>query len=192
MRRQRHARQQRLRAGARWLDRRAFGIAGAFSEFVGYYFSDFRERVRRVEPERKDLTERIRVVPDRRQNAVAHVRLPMAQRAFDQPGDIVAVENDFDSGFGLYRVHAGGGGDTDLRQLRVVVSRDDVLGRFRLCLCMKQDAVAGFYLLAGVTTLIAGRTADGFWLNAYMGIVFAAGQGAIAAILYFRLERHHG
>lgn len=52
-------------------------------------------------------------------------------------------------------------------------------------------AVAGFYLLAGVTTLIAGRNAPGPLLNIYMGSVFALGQGAIAAILYLRLERPH-
>jgi hypothetical protein len=52
-------------------------------------------------------------------------------------------------------------------------------------------AAAGFYLLAGVTTLIAGRNAPVTLLNVYMGSVFAVGQGAIAAILYFRLERPH-
>lgn len=52
-------------------------------------------------------------------------------------------------------------------------------------------AVAGFYLLAGITTLILGRTAGVAALNAYMATVFAAGQAAIAAILYLRLERSH-
>jgi hypothetical protein len=52
-------------------------------------------------------------------------------------------------------------------------------------------AAAGFYLLAGITTLIAGRTAGVFTLNLYMAGVFAAGQAAIAGILYLRLERSH-
>jgi hypothetical protein len=52
--------------------------------------------------------------------------------------------------------------------------------------------VAGFYLLAGVTTLIAGRAAGVVALNAAMAMVFACGQAAIAGILYFRLERTHG
>jgi len=53
-------------------------------------------------------------------------------------------------------------------------------------------AVAGFYLLAGVTTLIVTPAAGNIWLNVYMGAVFAAGQFAIAGILYHRLERGHG
>ncbi len=52
-------------------------------------------------------------------------------------------------------------------------------------------AVAGFYLLAGITTLITCRAAGNLWLNVYMGVVFAAGQFAIAGILYYRLERRH-
>jgi hypothetical protein len=51
--------------------------------------------------------------------------------------------------------------------------------------------VAGFYLLAGVFTLIVSRGHQQL-LHFFMGGVFAAGQLAIAAILYLKLERQHG
>ena len=73
----------------------------------------------------------------------------MAQRAFDQPGQIVAVENDLDRFIGMRRVAACGAGQADLRKARVIVPRNDVVGRFRLGLCLEQDPVARFYLHFG-------------------------------------------
>jgi hypothetical protein len=54
-------------------------------------------------------------------------------------------------------------------------------------------AVAGFYLLAGVFTLVATRSPDlGLRFSPWvMGGTFACGQALTAAILYVTLERAH-
>jgi hypothetical protein len=46
----------------------------------------------RFKAELKDLTERVGVVPDGSQHGVPHIRGRMPDRAFDQLGDVVAVE----------------------------------------------------------------------------------------------------
>lgn len=67
------------------------------------------------------------------------------------------------------------------------------LGVFASCRLLPRAvfAAAGFYLLAGILTLIVSRGHEQF-LNLFMGAVFGAGQFAIAAILYLKLERQHG
>jgi hypothetical protein len=50
-------------------------------------------------------------------------------------------------------------------------------------------AIAGFYLIAGVVTLIV--VPNPVHLPLFMGSVFAIGQLALAAILYYQLERSH-
>jgi hypothetical protein len=53
--------------------------------------------------------------------------------------------------------------------------------------------VAGYYLLAGILVLLISQDAAGGWrLSPWlMGGTFGLGQMAIAAILYYKLERRH-
>jgi hypothetical protein len=54
-------------------------------------------------------------------------------------------------------------------------------------------AVAGFYLIAGIFTLVASQPGGNGWAFSpwLMATTFALGQSATAAILYFKLERPH-
>jgi hypothetical protein len=67
------------------------------------------------------------------------------------------------------------------------------LGVFASCRLLPRwvFVVAGFYLLAGVLTLILASRGQVRLLNLCMGAVFGTGQLAMAAILYLKLERRH-
>jgi hypothetical protein len=52
-------------------------------------------------------------------------------------------------------------------------------------------AVAGYYMIAGIFTLVVTREAPRTMLDIAMAGVFSIGQFAIAAILYHQLERSH-
>ena len=65
------------------------------------------------------------------------------------------------------------------------------LGMFASCRMLPRAtvAVAAFYLLAGTVNLALGPAALSPWA---MGLPFGLGQAAMAAVLYWNLERDHG
>ena len=102
MRRQGHPRQQRF-AGRfdrvrSLISRRRRALAKLCGDDLAY----FRKSERCFKTELKNLAERSRVVPDSRQHRISHIRGGVPDSAFDQLGNVVAVEHYFCCGLWLH------------------------------------------------------------------------------------------